>query len=89
MGIFEGKNEPEVFCTAFEDNSGALEIAKAPKMRPRTKYLNTKYHHFRDQVANGRISLRAIETTEQQADILIKALSEELFIKFRQDIMGW
>ena len=26
---------PSVYCKAFEDNSGALEIAKSPKMRPR------------------------------------------------------
>ena len=41
---------PTVFCKAFEDNSGALEIAKTPKMRPRTKHLNLVYHHFREHV---------------------------------------
>ena len=33
-------------CTAFEDNNGALEMAKTPKMRPRTKHIAIKYHHF-------------------------------------------
>ena len=28
---------PSIFCKAFEDNSEALELAKSPKMRPRTK----------------------------------------------------
>ena len=37
---------PEVHCKVFEDNSGAIEIAKVPKMRPRTKHINVQYHHF-------------------------------------------
>ena len=42
--------EPKVYCKAFEDNSGALEIARLPKMRPRTKAINVIYHHFREYV---------------------------------------
>ena len=29
---------------AFEDSNRALEMAKIPKMRPRTKYIVIKYH---------------------------------------------
>jgi hypothetical protein len=42
---------PTVHCTLFEDNSGALTLAKAPAMRPRTKHINLNYHHFRAHVA--------------------------------------
>jgi hypothetical protein len=38
---------PVVHCRLFEDNSGALELARVPKMRSRTKHMNLKYHHFR------------------------------------------
>ena len=41
-----------IHCKAFEDNSGALEMAKVPKIRPRTKHLNNMYHHFRESVQN-------------------------------------
>jgi hypothetical protein len=37
---------PKIHCKVFEDNTGAIEIANVPKMRPRTKQLNIKYHHF-------------------------------------------
>jgi len=37
---------PKIHCKVFEDNEGAIEIANVPKMRPRTKHLNIKYHHF-------------------------------------------
>jgi len=36
--------KPTVYCRDFEDNSGALEIAKVPKTRPRTKHINIKNH---------------------------------------------
>ena len=41
---------PTVYCKTFEDNSGALEMAKSPKIRPRTKQLNICFHHFREHV---------------------------------------
>jgi hypothetical protein len=45
----------KVLCRAFEENSGAFEMARSPKMRPRTKHLNIKYHHFREEVDEGNI----------------------------------
>jgi hypothetical protein len=39
-------------CKLFEDNSGAMTLAKSPAMRPRTKHINVKYHHFRS-MADG------------------------------------
>jgi Reverse transcriptase (RNA-dependent DNA polymerase) len=44
------KHIPKVHCKLFEDNSGALEMARLPKMRPRTKHLCVKMHHFREYV---------------------------------------
>ena len=39
-----------VYCKAFEDNAGALEMARTPKIRPRTRHINQVYHHFRNWV---------------------------------------
>jgi hypothetical protein len=55
---------PKVHCKAFEDNSGALELARAPKMRPRTKHINIIYHYFRQHVRDKLISIHPIKTTE-------------------------
>jgi hypothetical protein len=66
------KSVPTVRCTLFEDNSGALTLAKAPAMRPRTKHINIKYHHFRTHVAAGVIDLQAIRSQDQPADIFTK-----------------
>jgi hypothetical protein len=45
-GINMYTKAPKIHYKVFEVNSGALEIAKAPKIRPRTKHINVKYHHF-------------------------------------------
>ena len=79
----------KVHCKLFEDNSGALELARVPKMRPRTKHLNIKYHHFREHVRQGLVTIHPISTEEQQADIYTKPLAQGPFEKFRKAIFGW
>lgn len=80
---------PQVHCKAFEDNSGALEMATVHKMRPRTKHLNIKYHHFREAVDNGEVSVHRVSTQEQIADIFTKPLGLDTFEYLREKLMGW
>jgi hypothetical protein len=42
---------PEIKCKVFEDNVGAYELAKALKIRPRTKHIGIHYHHFCEHIA--------------------------------------
>ena len=81
---------PVVTCKVFEDNgAGALEMARTPKMRPRTKHINIKYHHFREAVANKQVTLHSVASADQVADILTKPLSLEAFVKLRFEMLGW
>jgi hypothetical protein len=80
---------PRIHCKVFEDSAGAIEIANIPKMRPRTKHLNIKYHLFREEVKKGTISIYHTRTEEQIADIFTKPLPEQPFIKFREKMMRW
>jgi hypothetical protein len=86
---------PKIFCKLFEDNAGAIHIAKVPKMRPRTRHINQKHHHFREWVkstinGNGMIEVYPIDTfLEQPADLLTKPLDLASFQKHRLAIMGW
>lgn len=84
-------NSPKarVHCHVFEDNSGALEMARIHKYRPRTKHLNVRLHHFRDYVERKEITIHPISTHDQPADFLTKALNEETLIKHRRTILGW
>jgi Reverse transcriptase (RNA-dependent DNA polymerase)/GAG-pre-integrase domain len=83
---------PQLHCRVFEDNTGAVELAssvKNPKMRPRTRHINTKYHHFRNKVQDGTISIHPISTEDMLADILTKVCNESIHIKLRKQLMGW
>jgi hypothetical protein len=44
--------EPYVYCKVFENNSGALELARLPKLCPRTTHINVCYHHFHSWVGH-------------------------------------
>ena len=79
----------KVHCKVYEDNSGAIEIAREEKYRPRTKHLNCRLHHFRSYVDSGEISVHKIDTYLQPADILTKPLSEDDFTRHRKTMMGW
>ena len=63
---------PTTTSTVFEDNAGAVELARCPKMRPRTKHIAVKYHHFRHHVQKGDITIKPISTTDQIADLFTK-----------------
>jgi hypothetical protein len=80
---------PKLLCKVFEYNAGAIEIAKVTKMRPRTKHLNIKYHHFREEEKKGTMTIYHVGTKKQIADILTKALDEGLFTNLRVKILGW
>jgi hypothetical protein len=79
---------PRVHCKAFEDeSSGALKLARLPKLHPCTKHINIKYHHFREHVRLGLIKVYPIGTNDQIADIFTKPLAQNLFLNFRKKLL--
>ena len=88
-GIMINDVTSRVHCKVFEDNSGAIEMAKVHKYRPCTKHVNVKYHHFRDYVTRGEVTVSAIGTKQQPADILTKPVNETTLKRHRKTIMGW
>ena len=78
-----------ITCAIFEDNSGAIEMAKNGKYRPRTKHLDIKLHHFRHHVDQGLIKIIHIRTNSHPADVLTKPLPEESFLCHRKTLMVW
>jgi hypothetical protein len=89
------KNQPILQCKVFEDNAGAIELAKLPKLRPRTKHMAIQYHHFRSWTVEGldgekpRIKVEYISTDQQQADIFTKPLPRIQFQTLRERLCGW
>jgi len=89
LGFPIGDTNAKIHLKVFEDNSGALEMAKVHKYRPRTKHLCVKLHHFRDYVERGEIQIEKIDTLDQLADYLTKPVNEEILTKLRRIVMGW
>ncbi len=85
------QSDPKVHlhCTLFEDNNWALELASTPRYRPRTKHIAIKYHHFREHMSRGLISIKPIDTKEQIADQFTKALQVGTFEFLRGKLLGW
>jgi hypothetical protein len=86
--------------TVFEDNNGALGLATAPKLTPRTKHIAVRYHWFKSKIGpgpseddpNGKgegILISKVDTRNQKADIFTKGLPEETFVHIRKLLMGW
>lgn len=88
-GFIPTFNGPDIHCNVFEDNSGAIEIASSTKYRPRTKHINTQYHHFRYYVDTGQIKLHYIPSKDQLADMLTKSLPLSDLQRLRKRVMGW
>ena len=82
---------PVVHSKLFEDNSGALAIAKFPKMRPRTKHLNAKMFHFVEFTTreDNPFEFLKIHKDNLPADALTKPLAKDKFEKHRKWLLGW
>ncbi len=89
FGVIHKVETPIMRCKIFEDNEGAVEMTNVPKMRPRTKHLNIKYHFFRQFVETGILQILHITGEQQIADVLMKPLEEASFTKHRKKITGW
>jgi len=82
-------NTGKLVADLFEDNAAAHESAKAPKMRPRTKHVALKYHHFREHVSNGTVRVHLISAKDQIAGIFMKALDKPSFTHLPKLLCGW
>ena len=80
--------QPYVYYKVFEDNLGAFELACLPKKHPRTKYINICYHHFCEHVHKSLIKIFPINTKDQIAETLSKALAQNDFTHHHQFICG-
>jgi hypothetical protein len=79
-------NQNEAAVELFIDNKSAIELCKNPVFHDRTKHIDTRFHYIRECVENGKVIIEHIGTTDQLADILMKALGRAQFQALRARI---
>jgi len=67
----------------YEDNSGAISIAKFGNLTKNSKYIEVHFHFVNESYEKGIIKLVKIDSEDNLADILTKALGRVKFEKFR------
>ncbi|KAG6471101.1 hypothetical protein ZIOFF_072198 [Zingiber officinale] len=70
--------------TLFVDNKSAIALMKNSIFHGRSKHIDTRFHFIRECVENGQIVVEFINTGEQRADVLTKALLGVKFAVMRQ-----
>jgi Reverse transcriptase (RNA-dependent DNA polymerase) len=65
---------PQEKIILFEDNTSAIAFSKNSENTKRLKHIDLKYHFLKDQVNDGNIVLRHVESREQCADLFTKSL---------------
>ena len=66
-----------VFC----DNISAIKLSKNLVMHGRSKHIDIRFHFLRDLVRDGILELIHCSTQQQVADVLIKPLKLDVFLR--------
>ena len=66
-----------------EDNQGAIQLSRNPKIHNRTKHIDVSYHFVRERVTSNEIVVEYCPTQDMVADVMTKGLPRVTFQKFR------
>jgi hypothetical protein len=72
----------------YEDNKGAICLAKNDVYHERTKHIDVRHHFIRECVAKKQIVIDFRSSKTMVADILTKPLSKVLFRRHRHQLLG-
>ena len=84
LDLLEG-DEPMVLR---EDNQACTAFLANPLDYKKSKHIDVKYHFVRERVASKEIILEYVNTNDQLADIMTKALDGIKFRELRERIFG-
>ena len=72
-----------------KDNSGAIELARLPKIGPRSKHINVVFHRLREYIHNVPIHIKHVFMNYQCADAWTKPLPQKVFLNSYKTIFGF
>jgi len=82
LRIYQGQ-ATVIYC----DNAAAKLLVENPVYHRRTKHIDVKFHYTREQIKNGLVEVKHVESSNQLADFLTKNLSYDRF-KFNCSLLG-
>lgn len=67
----------EALTKIYCDNQSAIKLAEIDAYRPRTKHIDIRFHHIRENIESKIIAVEFIPTHEMVADSLTKPVTKE------------
>ncbi|SOV09251.1 uncharacterized protein UDID_18538 [Ustilago sp. UG-2017a] len=72
--------------TIFSDNTGTIQVSKDPVQHWKLKHIDTKYHFIRDNVQDGKVRIKYINTTDNLVDLFTKLVGKTTLLCTRQGL---
>ena len=72
--------------TIFSDNTGTIQVSKDPAQHWKLKHIDTKYHFIRDNVQDGKVKIKYINTADNLADLFTKPVGKTILQRARQGL---
>ncbi|SOV02734.1 uncharacterized protein UDID_18018 [Ustilago sp. UG-2017a] len=72
--------------TIFSDNTGTIQVSKDPAQHWKLKHIDTKYHFIRDNVQDGKVRIKYINTADNLADLFTKLVGKTTLLRTRQGL---
>ena len=85
--LYELGKKSDSSTVIYEDNQGAIELAKTAKYHNRTKHIDICHHFVRERVVSKEIKVIYCPTENMIADIMTKGLPKATFEATR-DLLG-
>lgn len=79
--------EPQGSITLNVDNQSAIKLINNPVFHRRSKHIDIRYNFIRENVAKKIVNIRYVESSNQLADFLTKALPTNKFNSIRDKMM--
>lgn len=80
VDIMKTKTKATILC----DNTAAVKVATDLHLTKRSHHVAREFHYVNEQIYDGNVEVIWIDTTQQRADILTKALGNNLFDIFKR-----
>ena len=82
-----GIREPGIPMRIWEDNNAAICLGHGLRGSKASKHLVVRLRFLNEHVHDGTVEFARINTKDQRADLLTKALPGPAFLKFRNEMM--